>query len=374
MTIQSYFNQAEWKKIVSLILLACVMRIAEGANEKIILKAVGPEGQPLPNAKIYQYYASHYGQQHGREYTCDANGVIELEQREFFQTKKPIVLYCLYEDKFARFIEVNPDDADKEIYINLLAACRVAGTIKSSELAELGLPLELTNVFVYRGEDRLMSCLNKNADYEFILPEGEYTLKVTGKRIFDYFENIFIEPEQKTSQFDFDIPADRLAHLIGKEAPELRQIKGWLNVENLTLSDLRGKVAVLYIFRTCCPHGAGPMNKLVGLHEKYKDKGLAVAAVHADSLASIKDLEERLYRFSRDYWKDITIPFPVALDGGGDCNVAGSIKTAQGAATAEYGVLNFPLLVLLDKQGKIVKEFDPDADISLLEELLSQPY
>jgi thiol-disulfide isomerase/thioredoxin len=364
-------NRLAWKKIIFLLLLVCIARIAKGAaEEQIVLRVIGPDGRPLPNAKVYQYYALHYGQQHGNEYVCDANGVVKLNEKKFFQSKQPVSLYGLYEDKFACFMEVNPDDFGKEIYMNLTPACRLTGTIKSTELANLGQPLELTNVFVYRGEDRLMSCLNKNADYEFLLPAGEYTIRVTGKRLFDYFENIFIEPDRKTSQFNFDIPADRLAHLIGKQAPELKQIKGWLNAERLNLSDLRGKVVVLYIFRTCCPYGAGPMNRMVNLYEKYKDKGLAVVAVHAGSLKSVNDLEERLYRFNMDCWGDINIPFPVALDGGGDCNVAGSIKTAQGATTAEYGVLNFPLLVLLDKEGKVVKEFDPYADNQALGKLL----
>jgi thiol-disulfide isomerase/thioredoxin len=361
-----------WKKVIFLSMLVCLAQIAKGAadEKKIILKVVGPDGAPLANAKVYQYYALHYSQQHGNEYTCDANGEVELNEAKFFQTKQPISLYGLYEDKFACFIEVNPDDTGKEIYMNLAPACRLAGTIKSTELTKLGQSIEWTNVFIYRGEDRLMSCANTNANYEFLLPPGEYTLRVTGKRLFDYFENIFIEPDRKTSHFNFDIPANCLAHLIGKQAPELKQIKGWLNNEQMNLSDLRGKVVVLYIFRTCCQYGAGPMNIMVNLYEKYKDKGLAVVAVHADSLKSVSDLEERLYRFKLDYWSDINIPFPVALDGGGDCNVAGSRKTAQGATNAEYGVLNFPLLVLIDKDGKIVQEFDPYRDTKVLGNLM----
>ena len=107
-----------------------------------------------------------------------------------------------------------------------------------------------------------MSCLNKKADYEFLLPPGEYTLKVTGKGIVDYFEDIYIEPGQKVSQFNFDVSAGRLAHLTGQQAPELTQLKGWLNDQQQKLSDLRGKVVLLDFFRTCCVNGAGPMPKL----------------------------------------------------------------------------------------------------------------
>jgi thiol-disulfide isomerase/thioredoxin len=366
-------NWRVWQKVFFLLLLVCFARIAAGAaDEKIILKVVGPDGQPLAKAKVYQYYALHYNQQHGNEYICDENGVVELGENKLFKSKQPVSLYGLYEDKFAAFMEVNPDDLGKELQMNLTAACRLAGTIKSTKLAKLGQSLELTNVYVYRGQDRLMSCLNKKADYEFILPSGEYTLKVTGKRISDYFEDIYIDPGQKDSQFNFDISADRLADLIGRSAPELTQLKGWLNNNQQKLSDLRGKVVLLDFFRTCCQYGAGPMPKLKKLQEKYNDKGLVIVAIHADSLNSVKDLEEKLYRINNDYWQDITIPFAVALDGGGVCKIEGSTKSAQGATTAAYGVLSWPTMVLIDKQGKIVKEFNPDEDVPLLEQLLNR--
>jgi thiol-disulfide isomerase/thioredoxin len=366
-------NWRGWEKVLFLSLLVCIAQIARvAAEEQVILKVVGPDGQPLAKAKVYQYYALHYNQQHGNEYICDENGVVELSENKLFQSKRPVSLYGLYEDKFAAFMEVNPDDLGKELQMNLTTACRLAGTIKSAKLVKLGQSLELTNVYVYRGQDRLMSCLNKNADYEFILPSGEYTLKVTGNGISDYFEDIYIEPGQKDSRFNFDISASRLANLIGRQAPELTQLKGWLNNNQQKLSDLRGKVVLLDFFRTCCQYGAGPMPKLKNLHEKYNDKGLVIVAIHADSLNSVKDLEEKLYRINNDYWGDIEIPFTVALDGGGECKIEGSTKSAQGATTAAYGVLSWPTMVLLDKQGKIVKEFNLDEDIPLLEQLLSR--
>ena len=361
------------EKVLFLSLLVCIAQIAGGAAEKqVILKVVGPDSQPLAKAKVYQYYALHYNQQHGNEYICDENGVVELSENKLFQSKRPVSLYGLYEDKFAGFMEVNPDDLGKELQMNLTTACRLTGTIKSTKLANLGQSLELTNVYVYRGQDRLMSCLNKKADYEFLLTAGEYTLKVTGKGISDYFEDIYIDPGQKDSRFNFDISAGRLANLIGKQAPELTQLKGWLNNQQQKLSDLRGKVVLLDFFRTCCQNGAGPMPKLKELHEKYGDKGLVIVAIHPDSLNSVKDLEEKLYRINIDYWQDMEIPFVVALDGGGQCKIEGTTKSTEGATTAAYGVQLWPTMVLIDKKGKIAREFNIYEDIPVLEQLLSR--
>lgn len=372
MTTKFSSNSRRWIKILFLSLLACITSFAAGADdEKIVLRVVGPDGKPLAKAKIYQYYALHYNQQHGTEYVCDDNGVVELSEKKLFKNRMPVSLYGLYEDKLAGFTDLNPDDPGNEIRMTLSPACRVTGTIKSTDLVEMGQKLELSNVFLYRGEDRLMSYLDTQCRFVFLIPAGEYTIRFTGKRIQDYFENITLPPGQKELQLNYDVRADLLANLLGKQAPELTQLKGWLNSDPVKLSDLKGKVVLLDFFRTCCQNGAGPMPKLKDLHEKYRDKGLVIIAVHADWLDSIEDLEERISHLSRKHWNNIELPFPVALDGGGDCKIEGTTKSAEGATTAAYGIQTFPTMVLIDKQGKVVSDFYPDPNNELLKKLLA---
>jgi thiol-disulfide isomerase/thioredoxin len=367
-------SNSRWEiKILFLSLLACITSFAAGADdEKIVLRVVGPDGKPLAKAKIYQYYALHYNQQHGTEYVCDDNGVVELSEKKLFQNRMPVSLYGLYEDKLAGFTDLNPDDPGSEIRMTLTPACRVTGTIKSTDLVEMGQKLELSNVFLYRGQDRLMSYADTQCRFVFLIPAGEYTIRFTGKRIQDFFENITLPPGQKELQFNYDVHADLLANLLGKQAPELTQLKGWLNSDPVKLSGLKGKVVLLDFFRTCCQNGAGPMPKLKDLYEKYRDKGLVIIAVHADWLDSTEDVDIRIAYLSKKYWNNIELPFPVALDGGGDCKIEGTAKSAEGATTAAYGVLQWPTMVLIDKQGKIVKEFDIYKDTPLLEELLNR--
>src|SRR5512136_1423363 len=97
--------------------------IAGGAeNRQIFLQVVGPDGQLLSRAKVYQYYAIHYNQQHGKEYLCDINGWVELDEKKLFkpdQNNQSIWLYGLYEDKLAGFEDVNTDDIGKELRMQL---------------------------------------------------------------------------------------------------------------------------------------------------------------------------------------------------------------------------------------------------------------
>ncbi len=376
MATKTHLREAT-RTILFLALMFIPATIAQGADDKqIFLQVVGPDGNQLPRARVYQYYAMHYNQQHGKEYICDINGWVELDEKKLFQSdqnSQSVWLYGLYDDKLAGFEDVNGDDLDKELQMQLSPACRLSGTIDSTELANLGQELELTDVYICRDHVKLLACLNKKAEFEFLLPPGVYNLNVSGKRISTEYEDIVLEPGQKDLELNYDVPADHLARLIGKDAPELKQIKGWMNSDLVKLSDLRGRVVLLDFFRTCCPIAAGPMPKLAKLHEKYHDKRLVIIAIHPDSVVnSIEQLQEKIKQLGKCCWNDIEIPFAVALDGGGDCAIEGTKQTVRGATSAAYGIQSWPTMLLIDKQGKIVKEFDPDRDTQLLEELLSR--
>jgi glutathione peroxidase-family protein len=357
---------------LSFILIA----IAAGAeNRQIFLQVVGQDGQPLSRARVYQYYAMHYNQQHGKEYICDINGWVELDEKKLFksdQNSQSIWLYGLYDGKLAGFEDVNTDDLNKEIQMQLSPACRLFGTVQSTELYNLGQELELTDVFICSDHVKLLACLNKKAEFEFLLPAGIYNLNLSGKKISTEYEDIVIEAGKKEMELNYDVPADRLARLIGKEAPELTQIKGWINSEQVKLSDLRGKVILLDFFKTCCHVAAGPMPKLAELHKKYHDKGLVIIAVHPDSIVnSVEQMQEKTGKLSQCCWNDIELPFAVALDGGGSCVIEGTKQTTMGATTAAYGIHQWPTMLLIDKQGKIVREYNCDGDTEIIEKLLS---
>ena len=288
-----------------------------------------------------------------------------------WQKENGIVLYGLFDNKLAGFLNVTDDDLGKTLEMKLTPACRVYGEIKSTELNNLGQEVNGIVAEINRNNCNL-TVLSKKGEFEFILPEGSYKLYVNGTRTYSSFEDINVAAGQKELEKNFDLPADRLAYLIGKQAPELQKMKGWINSKTIKLADLRGKVVLLDFWGTWCGPCVQVIPELIKLHEKYHDKGLVVIGIHDDSMNSVKDLEKEIEKLSKERWDGRKIPYAIALDGGGKCKIEGTQRTTSGATTAAYGINSFPTMVLIDKQGNVVNDFYPDANNPLLEELLSK--
>ncbi len=161
-----------------------------------------------------------------------------------------------------------------------------------------------------------------------------------------------IAPGETTKTITVDLPASRIAQLVGKPAPELTHIKGWVNGGPVKLADLKGKVVVLDFWGYWCGPCVHSMPELAQLHEKYKDKGLVIIAVHDGSATDIADMMAKLERPKKEIWGGKDLPFLIALDSG----KVGPGDTAYGSgdATAAYGITSFPTQVLIDKDGNVV--------------------
>lgn len=341
----------------------------------IVLKVVGPDGEVLADAMIYKRYSLNNGQQQGIEYICDANGLVSLPEEKIFdadwQRKQGVVLYGLYKNKLAGFLDVGTVDLGKKLEMKLTPACRVYGKIKSTDLKNLGRD-ESDTVAQLNRYTCALTVFGKKGEFEFFMPEGKYMLWVNGRRTYPSYEDFNVAADQKEIEKNFELQADRIAHLIGKEALELQKIKGWINSKPLTLTELRGKVVLLDFWGTWCGPCLFEMPKLIDLHEKYHDKGLVIIGIHNDVINSVKDLEKEINKLSKERWDGRKIPFALALDGGGKCKIEGTKLTCEGATTAVYGIQSWPTMVLIDKQGKVVSDFYPGPNNELLERLLAE--
>ncbi len=288
----------------------------------IVLKVVGQDEEVLAGARIYQRYSLNDGQQQGMEYISDANGLISLPEEKIFeaewQRKNGVVLYGLYKNKLAGFLDVGTVDLGKKLEMKLTSACRVYGKIKSTDLKNLGQEENATAAQVNR-KTCALTVLSKNGEFEFFMPEGKYMLWVNGRRTYPNYEDFNVASGQKEIEKNFDLPADRLAYLIGKQAPELQKMKGWINSKTIKLAELRGKVVLLDFWGTWCGPCVHAIPKLIDLHEKYGNKGLVIIGIHDDSMNSVKDLEKEIKKLSKERWDGRKIPFAIALDGGGRC-------------------------------------------------------
>jgi thiol-disulfide isomerase/thioredoxin len=123
------------------------------------------------------------------------------------------------------------------------------------------------------------------------------------------------------------------------KAPEFAQISGHINTPNnnnpITLSSLKGKVVLLYIWTYTCINSIRPMPYIDDWNQKYSDKGLVVVGVHSPEFQF-----EKNYTNVKDAVKRFGITYPVILD------------SDHGTWNA-YGNNYWPRFYLIDTQGYI---------------------
>jgi thiol-disulfide isomerase/thioredoxin len=97
-----------------------------------------------------------------------------------------------------------------------------------------------------------------------------------------------------------------------KNGPEFAQISGYLNILNnnpLTLSSLKGKVVLLYVWTYTCINSIRPMPYIHDWNQKYSDKDLVIVGVHSPEFTFEKNytnVKAAVQRFG--------ITYPVLLD------------------------------------------------------------
>jgi thiol-disulfide isomerase/thioredoxin len=98
-----------------------------------------------------------------------------------------------------------------------------------------------------------------------------------------------------------------------KKAPEFAQISSYINTPNnnspITLSSLKGKVVLVYIWTYTCINSIRPMPYIHDWDQKYSDKGLVVVGVHSPEFTF-----EKNYANVKDAVQRFGITYPVILD------------------------------------------------------------
>jgi thiol-disulfide isomerase/thioredoxin len=368
------------------------------AKGSLTLKLIDPDGKPVQGAlvgvwgmfgdgpKIFGNYPKPptFTLDNQKTATSDANGLLTVDAKDVFAEKferQPIVpLYMLQEQRaLVAEIDLSRGDfgAKDPREVRLQPACRVTCDVSSLGLREVNRPIERTLVLLSQpGRSRMYSvqCFATGTHTEFLLPAGEYHLQVYGNDTDYVYHHFRIAKDQRAIKFFFDIPPTAIASLYGKPAPELQKIKAWKNGGPVTLGQLRGKVVILDFWGYWCGSCVASMPALMKLHDRYKDKGLVIVAVHDDSAASIAEMDDKLSDARKNTWGGRDLPFLVALDGGGRTRIKYTATIEDGATTAAYGINRYPTTVLIDKQGKVVEEFSADdaKDVALLEKLLNE--
>ncbi|MFL6326116.1 MAG: redoxin family protein [Nitrososphaeraceae archaeon] len=123
-----------------------------------------------------------------------------------------------------------------------------------------------------------------------------------------------------------------------KKAPEFVGISGYINTPNnnpLTLSSLKGKVVLVYIWTYTCINSIRPMPYIDDWNQKYSNNGLVIVGLHSPEFTFEKNytnVKAAVQRFG--------ITYPVILD------------SDHGTWDA-YGNQYWPRFYLIDTQGNI---------------------
>lgn len=148
----------------------------------------------------------------------------------------------------------------------------------------------------------------------------------------EQFVQVFRESDPAAAS-DMRKQLDRAkSFMVGGEAPNFTQKTP--EGEDLSLSDLKGKVVLLDFWASWCGPCRRENPNVVRLYEVYKDKGFDILGVSLD-----RDRERWLAAIEQD---------------GLSWNHVSDLKGWQNEVAGIYGVSSIPHTVLLDAEGKII--------------------
>src|SRR5919106_1494367 len=138
-----------------------------------------------------------------------------------------------------------------------------------------------------------------------------------------------------------------------KKAPEFAQISGYINTPNnnspITLSSLKGKVVLLYIWTYTCINSIRPMPYIDNWNQKYSDKGLVTVGVHSPEFQF-----EKNFTNVKNAVQKFGIKYPVILD---------SDRGTWNAYQNNY----WPRFYLIDTQGNVRYDHIGEGDYDQIE-------
>jgi uncharacterized protein (TIGR03067 family) len=322
-------------------------------------------GKPAVGASIFQFMSLHRDPK-----KRDASP--EWAYSEITKTRTDGTARVAYDD--LSFCPIAVRDADRKLtgFASVSPASSLSGTVNviltperlvrgkivCDALTKAGKPIGWTYAYLLYAGQRIGGCALTPGEFEFQIPPGSYSLDVYGENLRDKHVDVTV-PE---GQSEFQVPpisliASRLKWLEGYPAPELDGVVAWRGAP-VKLADLKGKYVLIDFWGYWCGPCVGAMPALIDLHERFKDKGLAIIGVHVDLDGEVDTpakLDEKTVAIKKKLWSGKDLPFPVALTCG---TLTGGEQPSHGRTAEQYGILSYPTTILIDREGNVVGKFE----------------
>lgn len=264
---------------------------------------------------------------------------------------------------------------NRPVEILMRPACRVYGQIESRGLTRRKLAIRNARADVSCDGVPSFHFSSQKQEFEFFLPPGTFGIEAVAVYCHYTTKEITIEPGQRDLAVSIDLPVTQFGKLIDRPAPELRDVVDWKNGRPLLLADLRGKYVLLDFWGYWCLPCLRDMTKLFALHDGLAAHGLVILGVHVDApdglVNTAAKLDARLEGIRQDLWRGRDIPFPVALVAPKKTKHERIDEFARCTASADYGVIEYPSYMLIDRDGRVVDTLAlGDEDQTMLARLL----
>jgi uncharacterized protein (TIGR03067 family) len=330
--------------------------------KEFTVAVIGADGKPVPGATVCQHMSwreredrkEPAGWECYQQVKCGADGTVTLQVEN---VRAGVLIARGPSADTMGLIRLSPAELARGTFrVELRPQVRVAGTLVCDELTKAGESIGWAGGYLLRDGAPVAFYSSQNGKFEFLAPAGKYALNLYGAQIDGRYVEVTVPDRAEYAVGPVAVKALAFALLKGKPAPELEGVVGWKGTP-VKFADLKGKYVVVDFWGYWCGPCVHAMPVLIELHEKYAEKGVAVVGVHVDidgEIDTAAKLNAKLVTTKKDLWKGKDTPFPSALIPGtrvGD-------EKRPGGAVAQYGVRGFPTTLLIDRDGRVVGEFD----------------
>jgi Flp pilus assembly protein TadD/thiol-disulfide isomerase/thioredoxin len=311
-------------------------------------------GRPVKGATIAPHWLVEKGRWRSTGANSDAQGHFRLELDLYNGARSLLAVDARHET--GALVNVGGTNAAQGITVRLVPMVSVRGEYYCPELSEpIGwcntcFPYPTNGLFIMEGRSDV-------GTFEVKLPPGQYGFlgydDIAAERSRRTLELTAIQPVLDLGRID--LKATPLALSWGRPSPAWHITEARGLPATATVADFRGQWLLLDFWGYWCGPCIRAMPALFEFYDRHAGQRscFEIVAVHRGS-PSLKAMDRSLAGTIRGLWGGRTLPFPVIVDG-------------EETTFKNFGIAGYPTQLLLDPDGRIVR----DGDVAFLESVLA---